>query len=216
MAEFLSRGAFREKLLRSIDSYLALSKNNSLTIGLVKGGRFYIFGEENAESLMYDIGSITKTVTAHLVLSLAKEGKIDLEKSIDSYLDLPRGSYPTVYSLLTHTAGYGNLTPLEITLPALIRHGYARANIYERCDEGRLMASIKRRKNYRECGYGYSDFAYAILALICQGVTGVCFGDLIEDFVQNRLGMTETVANADENTRLPKAALGGRIIDFWK
>lgn len=74
----------------------------------------------------------------------------------------------------------------------------------------------QKKKKYRESGYGYSDFAYAILALICEVVTGVCFADLIEDFVQNRLGMTETVVIADEKSREPKVALGRRIIDYWR
>ena len=61
----------RFKTAEKIKSYLALSKNNRLTIGLYKEGKFYVFGDPAEENcFLYDIGSISKTATAHLILKL--------------------------------------------------------------------------------------------------------------------------------------------------
>ncbi len=124
----------RFKTAQKIKNYLALSPNNRLTIGFYFKGMLYVFGDlEEENRLYYDIGSVTKTVTAHLILKLYEEEKLDINQRVDNYLSLKKGKYPTLYQLLTHTAGYHHLTPIELTLPSLITHGYARKNPYENC-----------------------------------------------------------------------------------
>ena len=217
MIDILSLDALRPKVINSINKYLSLSKNQSLTMGFYKNGRLYVIGNEaNPTSLLYDIGSISKTVTAHLILSLRDAGLLELEKSVSEYVDLPSGRYPSIYELLTHTAGYGHLTPVEITVPSLLKHGYAKRNIYENCTKKSVIRALGRRKAKKTHGYSYSDFPYAILAVVAEAVTGTPFSKLIEDFVQNELQMKSTVVSANENLRNPKAAYGKRIIDFWK
>ena len=123
---FINLNMLRPKVMEKINKYLALSKHNQMTIGFYKGGKCYVFGSEEDNHFFYDIGSITKTITAHLILKLHDSQILDIHKTIDSYLPLKSGKYPTIYQLLTHTAGYHNLTPIEITLPSLAVHGYAR------------------------------------------------------------------------------------------
>lgn len=217
MIEILSTDALRPKVIHSIHKYLALSENQSLTVGFYRGGRWYAFGDaSDPTNSLYDIGSISKTVTAHLVLHLAEQGKLALDRSVSEYIALPKGDYPTLYALLTHTAGYGHLTPAEITVPALLRHGYARRNIYEKCTSATVLRCLGRRKRKKECRYSYSDFPYAILAVACESVTGKPFSVLVEDFVQNELGMKNTAIAVPEDLREPKSAYGKRVIDFWK
>ncbi len=50
----------------------------------------------------YEIGSVTKTMTAALTSRTILEGKLHLTDTIDKYLELPDGKvYPTVESLLS-------------------------------------------------------------------------------------------------------------------
>ena len=130
---FVNTNRLRPKLRDKINKYLSISPYNRLTVGVYKNGKAYVFGGEEENSLFYDIGSITKTFTAHLILKLHEEKMLDVYETVDSYLSLKRGKYPTIYQLLTHTAGYHHLTPIEVTLPRLITHGYARKNPYEKC-----------------------------------------------------------------------------------
>lgn len=213
---FIGDEAFRPKVRACIKGYLDISDNYSLSIGLYKEGRIFVYSNsEDVFSLQYDIGSVSKTVTAHLMLYLAEKGLVELDKEVCCYIDLPRGSYPTVYELLTHTAGYHNLTPIEITLPSLLSHGYARKNIYEDCTSKKVVQCLKKRQRVANAGYGYSDFAYAVLAVVAENVSGCRFSELFEDFIKNELSMKNTVIIADPKKRTPPAADRGRIYNFW-
>lgn len=214
----LDKAALRPKVQTCIDSYLALGTRYSLTVGIYRQGELYVLGDTpDASSLQYDIGSISKTVTAHLLLSLAEQGALSLEDSVDRYLPLPKGTYPTVLELMTHTAGYGHLTPFELTVPSLLAHGYARKNIYESCTEKDVLRCLARRRRHKGTHpYGYSDFAYAVLAVVAERVTGKPFAPLLEDFLHERLGMTDTVIQADPAHRTPLAVQGERTLPFWR
>lgn len=213
----LNYTALRFKTAEKIKNYLALSNNNRITIGLYKEGKFYVFGNFQEENhYTYDIGSISKTVTAHLVLKLCEDGKLDVNCTVDRYLDLKKGKYPTIYQLLTHTAGYHHLTPVEITLPRLVRSGYARKNPYEDCTAQTVIKCLERRRFVRpRQRYGYSDFASAILAAVAEAVTKRPFAELFEDFIQKDLKLKSTCIEKDKNNRTPLAAKGKKILPFW-
>lgn len=207
----------RLKTAEKIKSYLELSNNNRLTIGLYKDGKFYVFGDPNKENaLVYDIGSVSKTVTAHLILKLCEDGKININSTVDKYLPLKKGKYPTVYQLLTHTACYHHLTPVEITLPRLIAHGYARKNPYERCNTKTVLNCLERRRFITpKVRYGYSDFASAILAAVAETVTQKPFSVLFEDFIKKDLGLVNTTVETDIQKRMPLAVSGKKVLPFW-
>jgi len=213
----LSYSDLRFKIAQKIKRYLNLSSKNRLTIGLYKEGRFYIFGNPKEENrLLYDIGSVSKTVTAHLILKLYEEGILDINCTVDKYLPLKKGKYPTIHQLLTHTAGYHHLTPIEITIPHLIAGGYARKNPYENCTMETVIKSLERRRFLKpKVRYGYSDFASAVAAVIAETVTKKSFSVLFEEFIKNDLGLINTVVEADPKFRTPLAVKGERILPFW-
>ena len=213
---YLNLNRIRPKSAARIQQYLDLSKHNKLSIGLYKNGSCYVFGGEDEMQLFYDIGSITKTVTAHLILKLFREQELDIHKTVDEYLPLKKGKYPTVYQLLTHTAGYGYLTPAEITVPSLLRHGYARKNPYERCTVKTVIKCLERRRfGTPKTRYGYSDFAPAVLAAIAEEITKIPFSTLLEGFVRDDLGLDQTTVELDPKSRYPLAANGKQLLPFW-
>ena len=56
--------------------------------------------------MAWNIGSVTKTFVAVVVLQLAQEGRIDLDAGIEGYLpDLPGADRITPRQLLQHTSG---------------------------------------------------------------------------------------------------------------
>ena len=214
---YLNADRLRAKAKEKTNKYLSLSKHNRLTIGLYKDGRFYVFGDEGELSLYYDIGSVTKTVTAHLILKLYESKMLELDETVDKYLPLKSGKYPTVYQLLTHTAGYHHLTPVELTLPSLACYGYARKNPYESCNVKKVIKSLERRRFITpRVRYGYSDFASAILAAVAEQITETPFYLLLEDFLKNDLGLGETCIELPPEKRDPPATKHGRLIPFWK
>ncbi|MBR6509367.1 MAG: beta-lactamase family protein [Clostridia bacterium] len=212
----LNYTALRFKTAEKIKSYLALSEHNKLTIGIYKNGKCYIFGQKEENNLFYDIGSVTKTLTAHLILKLFKEGKLDINCTVDKYLPLKKGKYPTLYQLLTHTAGYHHLTPIEITLPSLIAYGYSRKNPYENCSVKTVIKALERRRFIKpKTKYGYSDFASAILAAVAENIEKTDFSTLFENFIKNDLNLNETFIELDRKKRNPPAAKGEKLLPFW-
>ena len=207
----------RLKTAEKIKSYLALSENNRIAIGIYFEGKFYVLGNPEEEKQMrYDIGSVSKTITAHLILKLYDEKKIDINQTIDRYLPLKKGNYPTVYQLLTHTANYHHLTPLEVTLPSLIVGDYAAENPYKNCTAKTVINSLERRRFIKpKVHYGYSDFAYAVLATIAREVTRKSFSELLEEFIQYDLGLSDTNVIEPINERNPFAVRGKKILPFW-
>ena len=206
----------RPKSAEKISKYLALSEHNRLTIGLYKNGKCYVFGSTEENRLFYDIGSVTKTVTAHLILKLCENNRLDINKTVDNYLPLKKGKFPTIYQLLTHTAGYHHLTPIEVTLPPLVAYGYARKNPYENCTVKTVIKCLERRRFIKpKVRYGYSDFASAVLAAVAEEVTKTPFSTLFENFINNDLGLKETLIELSPEKRNPPAAKGKKLLPFW-
>lgn len=213
---FVNLSRLRPKLVERINKYLALSEHNRMTIGIYKSRKCYIFGTAEENRLFYDIGSVTKTVTAHLILKLYENKQLDIHKTVDNYLPVKKGNYPTLYQLLTHTAGYHHLTPIEVTLPSLVIHSYARKNPYENCTVKTVIKSLEHRRFIKpKVRYGYSDFASAILAAVAEEVTKTPFSALFADFINNDLGLKETLIELSSEKRTPPAAKGKRLLPFW-
>ena len=64
---------------------------------------------EDNQNYVYEIGSLTKTITDALICKAQKEGYLNLNDRIDRFLDLPAKTpdqYPTIQELLSHTSGY--------------------------------------------------------------------------------------------------------------
>lgn len=207
---------FSTKAKDTINEYLSMWQTNKLAIGIIfpDGKRDFYTSPGVSESTPFDIGSISKTFTAALILKLVSERKLSLDARADEFIDLPRGKYPKISQLLTHTAGYGHLTPMELTIPALIKKAYQVANPYRNVSEKELIKCLARRKRCKEqYPYSYSDFPYAILAVIASRVLGKPFSEILEDFIKNELQLSAThIAKRGEREI---SYLRGKAIPSW-
>ena len=78
-----------------LDYTLKDNDNGVITVGIIKDGSasYTVYGKdgkqlENALHT-YEIGSLAKTVTASLVNKAVLEGKMDIDSSLDKYIELP-------------------------------------------------------------------------------------------------------------------------------
>jgi CubicO group peptidase (beta-lactamase class C family) len=126
---------------------------------------------------VFNVGSISKSPTAWAVMQLVDQGKVDLDRPVDSYLKrchLPASSFDnhqvTVRRLLSHTSGISNhdfhgwdpespLPPIEDSLSGKTGTG-----------EVRVVAAPGS-------GFQYSGANYAILQLLIEEVSGERFQD---------------------------------------
>ena len=206
-----------KKTLASVNAYLGRAKTNALTIGVIfKSGEVGYFTSDNASlSSRFDIGSISKTFTAQLILGLVSEGKLSLDDTADKFLAVKKGSYPTVRELLTHTAGYGHLTPVEITLPRLLQKRYIRANLYRGIGRDDVISALSRRNRTKHGNkYGYSVFAYAVLAMIAESVEKMPFYELMNELIKEKYRLSDS--EAYPTAPRVNTYLGKKQIEAWE
>lgn len=167
-----------------------------ITVGTVKDGRsFYTVYGSNSQILpavrhTYEIGSLTKTFTAALVGRAVEEGRIQLDQTIDQYLSLPKGrTYPTVADLLTHTSGY---KPYYFEWP-MASNFLSGKNDFYGITKDRLTKKLQAIKWPDKIhGYLYSNFGYAALGLILEGIYEKDFASLMDDYLAHGLKLNST------------------------
>jgi CubicO group peptidase (beta-lactamase class C family) len=135
----------------------------------------------------FKIGSISKPVTALLILQLVQEGLIDLDGTIIDYLpdyNGKQGDRITIHHLLTHTSGILNsLEPGEEAVKE--RLSYDLKDLIKYAEEADLYFDPGS-------GFHYSNFGYNILAYIAEKVTGKTFAVLLNERIFDPLKMKDT------------------------
>jgi len=130
----------------------------------------------------YRIGSLTKTLTAALVMQLVDDGALDLADTVATYV--PEGPFAdaTIRGLLSHAAGL----PAEPVGPWWER---SRGRSYEElvganADASRVLAPGER--------YHYSNLSYAILGRVVEVLRGAPWADVLTQRLLAPLGMART------------------------
>jgi CubicO group peptidase (beta-lactamase class C family) len=166
----------------------------------------------------FNIGSISKTITAWGVMKLVQDGKIDLDAPAEKYLTrwhLPKSEFDantvTIRRLLSHTAGlslhgYPGWSPKD-KLPTIeesldgINNG-----------PGRVEMIMEPGTKWKYSGGGFS-----ILQLIIEEVTGQKFEDYMQVEILNPLAMMHSSYTIDDKI-LKASSLEhnnfGDVIDF--
>lgn len=158
----------------------------------------------------FRIGSMTKTFTATAALQLVARGRLDLDRTVQSYLpDLLPAEYPpiTVDQLLTYTSGlpgiridhkdpvwflehrFDTWTPRQLFDLAFYENGAVFPMLFTPGEQQR-----------------YGNIDYLVLGAVIEKVTGRPYGDAIRDGVIRPLRLTATsVPGADTAIHGPHA-----------
>ncbi|MEV0407446.1 serine hydrolase domain-containing protein [Actinoallomurus sp. NPDC050550] len=153
----------------------------------------------------FRIGSVTKSFTATLVLSLVADGRIDLDAPIDRYLPgvLPYSEPITVRQLLQHRSGlfdYGSvLWPDPKTVARSRYRDYAPADLVRIATQKPLQFTPGRQ-------FLYSNTDYVLLGMLVEKVTGESYARALSRRVLDPAGLRNTYpAGHDPRLRLPSA-----------
>lgn len=167
-----------------------------ITVGIMKDGQssYKVYGENGkeltAELHTYEIGSLTKTFTAALINKAITEGKINIDDTIDKYLPLPDyNEYPAIKELLTHTSGYKEY---YFENPMISNFFKARNDFYGITKGMVLHKASDLSMDKERYSFTYSNYGYAVLGLVLEAVYDTDYTTLVNDFVQNELGLTDT------------------------
>jgi CubicO group peptidase (beta-lactamase class C family) len=152
---------------------------------------------------VYGIGSITKSLTAHAVLTLVDAGKLRLDSTVGSILTdyVGPAREVTVTQLLMHTSGIPNYTG---EIPGLRER--LRRDSLQRAD---MVASFAPLPLAFAPGshWSYTNSGYYLLGLIIEKVSGKKYYDYLRDDVLKPLGISH-VWSGDDRDMLPNRARG--------
>ncbi|MFI6642598.1 serine hydrolase domain-containing protein [Streptomyces sp. NPDC050504] len=152
----------------------------------------------------FEIGSLTKTLTALLLAEMVARGEVAYDDPITRFL--PRGAAPhlpggtlTLLHLATHTSGLPRLPPgfLRRGAPAWFSNPYADyspADLRHALARTRLRTAPGTRVHYSNFGVGLLG---ELLAHAACGRSGPGFAPLLADRVLDPLGLTRTSCATD-------------------
>jgi len=192
-------------------SMLSDSTITSVSIGILKDGIAYTshYGELDAgkgnppnDETIYEIASVTKTMTGTLVAQAVLDGKLNLDDDIRKYLnnDYPNFQYKneviTIKHLITHTSRLpANWTGVEDAFKKggdnvfqkLVEIGknYTKEMFFEQM-ENAVLDTIPG------VIYEYNNLAPNLMAHILENVYQKPFDELLNDFIFKKNGMTST------------------------
>jgi CubicO group peptidase (beta-lactamase class C family) len=155
----------------------------------------------NTPQTVFRIGSITKAFTAALILNLQEEDKLNVNDALSKYLpDFPHAADITLQQLLNHTAGVYDYAESNPDLPKLAR---------EHLTLDELIATFKDEPLTFEPGtkWSYSNSGYVLLTKVIEIVSGMPYGEYLEQALVKPLGLTATGVE-DARVITPNRAAG--------
>ena len=158
----------------------------------------------------FRLASVTKQLTAAVVMLLVRDGQLRFEDTLPDALpgfpDFARNL--TIRHLLTHTSG---LPDYETLMEESEKAGGARwtAERQIRDDEVRALLEKAPRPRFAPgTRWAYSNSGYVLLGLIAARAAGRPFGDVLRERIFAPLGMTRTLAFEAGRNQVPDRAYG--------
>lgn len=149
---------------------------------------------------VFELASVTKQMTAVLILLLEKEGRLSLNDKFSTYID----SIPTAWQsinirqLLCHMAGLNHSFEPKMNGSYLLN--YSKEFMLEAAKETPM-------KSNPGTDWEYSDQGYFLAGYVAEKATGKSFDSLMGEYIFTPIGMTNTVFLSQDNI-IPNRADG--------
>ncbi len=219
-----------------IDSYVnTLPENAEVAIGFIKDGSMMSQGyrkkngsiisvENNLSS--FEIGSITKTYTATLLMNQVQNGSLSLDDPICKYfndsedINNPAFDEVTFRHILTHTSG------LEPS-PSTIIFPYLKGKIFNKCNPYKFITWKHYRKYLQKQSLAhkpgqkwvYNNAAFGVLAELLAQKEGSTWESQIQKQIFDNLGMQHsypTGKNVPEENFVQGHNAEGEPAPYWE
>ena len=142
----------------------------------------------NTTDTKFMIGSVSKPLTATLMLIQVQKGLINLGKTVEDYLpefkNKPAAKV-TISQLLTHTSGIPNYDIIKDFFPRISRQYYSRENYLRVFIDSALAFTPGSH-------YAYSSWGYFLLGYIMERVTNKSYARLMSDDIFKKIGMNNS------------------------
>ncbi|CCH01790.1 Penicillin-binding protein 4* PBP 4* [Fibrella aestuarina BUZ 2] len=157
----------------------------------------------NSTDTKFMLGSISKPLTATLVLILVQKGLIDLDETVAYYLPAFKNkpaANVTIRQLLNHTSGMPNYDIISDFFPRISRQYFTRA-AYLTVYSDSALAFVPGTR------YLYSSWGYFTLGCIIEKVTGKTYAQAMNEEIFSKLNMKSSGSYAHTQI-VPKRASG--------
>lgn len=191
-------GPDRAALAERVDALMTKLLVPGVAVGLLDpdGERTWSFGVTNVEhplpvdaDTIFEIASVTKTMTATVAARLAAEGRLDLDAPVRRYLpdfrvaDRDVSDRVTVRDLFSHTAGWFG----EYLEPS----GYGEDAI------SRAVAGMATVEQVSPVGvYSYNNSSLTVAGRVIEVATGSPYAQAVRELLFVPLGMTRSAFDA--------------------
>lgn len=218
--------AFSTAAKNRIASTLASCPDQTeFSIALVQDGNIHHMGLvldkgqakpiDNATSL-FEIGSITKVFTTHLLMQEANAGKLKLDAPLQSQYKLPIAiSEPmTLRQLASHQSG---LPSVPANMWKSIFHAKNPYRGYSREKLDQFLAQKAKLKHAPDSAYLYSNLGMAVLTRLLELHSGKSYAQLLEERIFGPLEMEGSVLDRSKgDARLVQGRNGkGKATAHW-
>lgn len=151
------------------------------------------YGEKISSNTIFQSASVSKQFTAFCILLLAKQGKLDLDDDIRTYLDwMPDfGMKITIRNLLNHTSGIRDQWEL------LSLSGVRQEDVILQEDIKKVLSRQKELNFIPGNQFMYSNSGYTLLAEIIQKVSGKNIADFTKQNIFDPLEMNNSHIHND-------------------
>jgi D-alanyl-D-alanine carboxypeptidase len=152
---------------------------------------------------VFEIGSVSKQMTAAGIMLLVEDGKVNLDEKISKYLPDTPDSWKnvTVRNLLTHTSGIKSYSSLD---------GF---ELSKRMKQADFIKALSPHPLDFETGttYLYNNSGYSLSSYIIESVSGKSYRDFMRERIFTPLGMSKA------NDRDPKIIIPNRATGYeWQ
>ncbi len=170
---------------RAPGAVAAIYHNGRITELFAWGGADCAGGGAANAFAAYEIGSISKQMTAVALLQIWEQAKVNLDAGVGTYLDSIPDAWRqvTLRQLLTHTSGVPDYE--EAATYAIYETSPSPAEVYATVS-GRPLDFAPGSQ------WSYSNTGYFLLSLVVQHVSGERFGDYLRRHVFDPNGMRQT------------------------
>ncbi|MBC7934586.1 MAG: class A beta-lactamase-related serine hydrolase [Rhizobacter sp.] len=157
----------------------------------------------NTTDTKFMIGSVSKPITAILMLIQVQKGLISLDKTISDYIpsfSKKNGSRITIRQLLSHSSGLPNYDIIKDFFPIISRQNFSREDYIKLYMDSALVFEPGS-------SYYYSSWGYFTLGYIMEKVTGKTYSQLMKEDIFDKTGMNSS-GSYFHTQIVPKRATG--------
>lgn len=189
------------------EQFEKFNDNTELSIALVQNDTVSFFGGTKKEGQvtpiknelsLFEIGSISKVFTTHLLMEAVNNNQLSLEDSISSFLELDsvRIGQISLSQLASHSSGLPNMPP------SFFENLSDTLNPYKDYDSEKLLYDLDNEISVDEQmvdKFSYSNYGMSLLGHILSQVQEKTYQDLLEAEILSPVGMTNTFTNIKES-----------------